>query len=134
MKQLFIIILTLTGYSLHAQDWKKYAVLQSGDTVYAGNKLKVADVPLQYIQPSMSDVNGVPFNSVRVERNKRFASLSLAGNTYKIERLSRVKVSGKYIPIAILLIGDYSMSPADNTPFTVYLDKAITSKEIEIIK
>lgn len=134
MKQLFLLVVLQIQYA-YAQDWKKFAILKNGDTVFATNKIKVnTDVILQYIQPSLYDVNGAPFNSQRIERNKRYTTIHMPGNTYKIARLSRVKVSGQYVPIAVLLIGDYSMSPADNTPFTIYLDKAIEFKEITIVE
>lgn len=134
MKKLFLLAVLQIQY-VYAQDCKKFAVLKNGDTVFATNKIKVnTDVILQYIQPSLYDVNGTPFNSQRIERNKRYTTIHMPGNTYKIARLSRVKVSGQYVPIAVLIIGDYSMSPADNTPFTIYLDKAIEFKEITIVK
>jgi hypothetical protein len=58
----------------------------------------------------------------------------MEGNTYKIDRLSRRKVHGEYTPIAIIVLGDYSMNAFDNTEFIIFLDGALSLKEVEIIK
>ncbi len=135
MKKILSLLIILISQYVYSQEWKKIALLKSGDTVFVTDRIKInTGITLQNVQPSLYDVNGTPFNAQRIERNKRYTTIHMPGNTYKITRLSRVKVSGKYVPIAVLVIGDYSMSPADNTPFTIYLDNAIESKEITIIK
>ncbi len=132
MKHFLILPLLLLNLYSSAQEWKERYVTAEGDTIKPGSKIKIVeDKSYQYIMPSLYNISGTPYNAPRNERNKRFLTIDMSGNTFTVQRLTRVKTSSGYTEVAVLLIGDKSMSAIDNTEFNIYIDKAIKAGEIK---
>lgn len=135
MRIILLLITSFIALQAHAQQWKEFHVTATGDTIKPGTKITISDKSgHRYVMPSLYDNRQVPYSTVRNERNRRYLTTDMPGKTYPVHRLTRKKVKDGYIAIAVLLIGDYSMSAADNTEFNIYIDKALDNKEVAIVK
>lgn len=135
MKHILFVLFLLPIFC-QAQDFTKWYVAPTGDTIRPGDKVKINEGKnYTYIFPNYYDAANGSTKPSSIEKRKRYLIVNMPGNTYPIKRLSRIKVKkGVYRAIAAISVYDTELRLLDPVEYIIEIDNALKNEEIALVK